>query len=97
MALFEWDEAKAEENLRKHGITFKDASAALLGVACTLQSPRAGENRLTSICERNGRLIAVVWTPRFGAIRIISARAVRQNEKDHYRQSVGRSAGAGWH
>jgi uncharacterized DUF497 family protein len=56
-----------------------------------------GENRFTSICERNGRLITVVWTPRFGAIRIISVRAARKNEQAHYRQSVGRSAGTWGH
>ncbi len=92
MAYFEWDEAKAEDNLQKHGIGFRDASSALIGVSCTLPSPRLGETRFASICECNGRLITVVWTPRFGAIRVISARAARKHEQTHYRQSVGRSA-----
>ncbi|WP_405041337.1 BrnT family toxin [Phenylobacterium sp.] len=92
MANFEWDEAKAEENLRKHGIGFRDASSSLLGLSCTVASPRGGENRFTSLCETNGRLIAVVWTPRFGAIRLISARAARKHEQEHYRQSIRRTA-----
>jgi uncharacterized DUF497 family protein len=93
MSYFEWDEAKAEENLQKHGITFRDAAAALLSLASIIPTPRLGENRFASICERDGRLIAVVWTPRFGAIRIISARAARKNEQAHYRENIGRSAG----
>ncbi|MFN3583950.1 BrnT family toxin [Phenylobacterium sp.] len=91
---FEWDEGKAELNLRKHGISFDDAAYALLGLALTQESSGYEETRFTSICIAEGRLIVVVWTPRDGAIRIISARAARTNERKQYDQAIGRSASA---
>lgn len=95
--MFEWDDRKAEANLLKHGIGFNDAAAALLGLAIVLPSPRAMENRFISVCECDGRLIAVVWTPRLGAIRLISARAARDDEEAQYYESVRRSAPPGGH
>ena len=89
MSMFEWDEAKAKVNLEKHGIAFSDAALALLGLAMTVPSSRSLENRFASICMSGGRLITVIWTPRMGVIRIVSARTARKNEQVTYHQSVG--------
>ncbi|WP_374532906.1 BrnT family toxin [Phenylobacterium sp.] len=96
MAYFEWDAEKAERNRLKHGIGFNDAAQALLGLAFTQPSPRE-ENRFASICELAGELIVVVWTPRAGFIRLISARKARANEQAEYDQAIGRSAKARRH
>ncbi len=91
MPHFEWDAAKADNRL-KHGISFDDAAQALLGLGISQQSMRGDENRFVSICECDGRTIVVIWTPRDGALRIISARAARKNERTQYDQAIGRSA-----
>ena len=92
MHQFEWDGAKAEQIRLKHGIGFEDAAQALLDLALMRPSPYGDENRFTSLCECNGRVIVVVWTPRDRAIRIISARPAGKNEKVQYYQNVRRSA-----
>ena len=92
MPFFEWNEQKAEANRRKHGIGFEDAASALTGRALTKRSPRSGETRFVSLCMCNGRLIAVVWTKRDDAIRLISARIARTNERKQHDQAVGGSA-----
>ena len=93
MPFFEWNEQKAAANKRKHGIGFEDAASALTGLALTRQSPQSDEARFVSLCMCNGRLIAVVWTKRDDAIRLISARIARANERKNYNQAVGGSAG----
>ena len=92
MTTFEWNETKAKLNRRKHGIGFEDAASALMGSAVTKQSPHPGEARFVSLCMCNGRLIAVVWTRRNDAIRLISARIARTHERKQYDQAVGGSA-----
>jgi uncharacterized DUF497 family protein len=89
---FEWDEHKAEANRLKHGIGFNDAASAIMGVAILLPSNRLEENRFISVCECDGRVIAVVWTPRMGTIRLISARPANKHEQAKYHQSISRSA-----
>ncbi len=94
MSSFEWDAAKADQNFRKHGIGFNDAALALLGLALTREAQRSGERRFTSICRCNGRVIVVVWTPRDGAIRLISARIARKNERQDFDQAISGSTEA---
>jgi uncharacterized DUF497 family protein len=86
---FEWDPEKAASNLEKHRIDFDDAAEALHnGVALTQRSPPGTEIRFNTICRFNGRLIFVVWTPRAGAIRLISARSASKDEKAQFRQAI---------
>ena len=94
MPLFEWDARKADQNQLKHGISFDDAARALLGLALTAESSRGGESRFVSVCECGGRVVVVVWTPRDGAIRIVSARVASIDERAQYNQAVSRSAAA---
>ena len=92
MDQFEWDDAKAALNFEKHGIGFNDASAALKGLAISRSVKRNGETRFSSICNNNGLAIVVIWTPRKDAIRLISARRARKNEREKYSQAVKQSA-----
>jgi len=83
---FEWDELKRETNLAKHGIDFPRAASALNGPRLDKPSERNGEIRTLAICPLTDRLIAVVYTMRGEACRIISVRAARKNEQRAYRQ-----------
>jgi uncharacterized protein len=50
----------------------------------TAPSPRSGEQRWVSLGELNGEMIAVVWTRRGTAIRVITMRKARNEEKRRY-------------
>ena len=92
MALeFEWDAAKAASNQRKHGITFKEASTVFGDPMARLgDDPRHSEReeRLVLVgTSRRGRLLAVMFTERAQAIRLISARRATSNERSDYEES----------
>src|ERR1700694_3711827 len=83
---FEWDENKRRSNVDKHGIDFGDAIEAFYDPAAyTFLSPYpADERRYVTIGLMRGALIAVISTRRGDAVRIISARAARRNERQMY-------------
>lgn len=84
---FEWDERKSEANLVKHGISFDDASDILYGPIILYPSDRNHEARWVAIGALENRLIAVIFTRRADAIRIISARRARKYEERDYRNA----------
>jgi uncharacterized DUF497 family protein len=90
---FEWDEIKAADNARKHGVTFEVASTVfrdpqLLTTADLAHSET--EERWFSIgWASNGTIlsIAYLWLesdPETTKVRLISARAATQTEIRHY-------------
>jgi len=92
---FDWDEAKAATNLRKHGVSFEMAMAIfgdplLLTIADPAHS--SDEERWISVGEASaGQLILAVHTytqteSSNGAIRIISARHPTKREARQYRE-----------
>lgn len=89
---FEWDENKQRVNVAKHGIDFADAKEVFDDPAAyTLLSPRAsGERRYMTIGLMKGALIAVIFTRRGEAIRIISARAARRSERKSYGAEIAK-------
>ena len=75
--MYEWDEAKREANLRKHGFDFDDADAVLENPdRVTLAEVGRGEARWRDLAlvETVGSVLAVVYTVRGYNIRIISFR-----------------------
>lgn len=92
MNAFEWDAEKGAANRLKHGIDFEDAARALLGPGFLSLSARGDELRFKVLCVLNGRVIVVIWTPRQGAIRIISARKAKTYEQRQYHSEVARRA-----
>lgn len=85
----EYDPAKAAANLRKHGVSFADAEAALRDPnAITLDDPDAeSEPRFVTMgMDALGRLLVVVWTPRGQNCRVISARKASTAEGRSYAQ-----------
>lgn len=85
---FEWDENKRRANVDKHAIDFGDARDVFDDPnAFTYASHRAGdERRYVTVGVADGVLMAVVFTRRGPAIRIISARAARRSERESYGQ-----------
>ena len=86
--LFEWDASKARSNLKKHGISFEEATT-IFGDrrAITIESSVvSGERRLVTIGRSAmGRfVIVVVHTDRNDRIRIISARPASRAERKQY-------------
>ena len=84
---YEWDPAKAKANLRKHRISFADASLALEDPrARTMADPDAsGEQRFVSLgSDPIGRVLVTVFTPRGRRTRIISSRKASRAERRAY-------------
>ena len=87
---FEWDPKKALSNLRKHKVSFEEASRALSDpMAVTGADPdhSIGEFRyITFGISERGRLLVVAHTERGETIRIISARIAGKGERKIYEE-----------
>ena len=84
---FEWDDAKAASNARKHGVTFEAAREAFDdpdGIDELDDDP--DEERWTLTAMTKAGLQYVVYTHRGSRIRIISAREANQHEQDRYQR-----------
>jgi uncharacterized protein len=87
---FEWDETKRQSTLAGRGLDFRDARHLFDGRPLfSYPSPRADEDRIVSVGRLEGRCIAVVWTRRGEARRIISMRRARDGEEARYRALLG--------
>jgi uncharacterized protein len=87
---FEWDEDKARKNLKKHGVSFKEASTVFADpLALTIPDPvhSEDEDRYITLGESyRRRLLVVVSTERGDRIRIISARVATRRERKDYEE-----------
>jgi uncharacterized DUF497 family protein len=84
---FEWHHAKARSNYAKHGVTFDTAKRAFadpFAVEVLDDSADFGEERFLLIGMVDGQLLSVVYTPRQGRHRLITARRATNDEQDHY-------------
>jgi len=84
---FEWDAAKAEANLVKHGVPFAYAARVFLDARMVdIDASRTGdrEARRKAIGLIEGRLVVVVYTDRDGVCRLISARRTNVKEERAY-------------
>jgi uncharacterized protein len=84
---FEWDEAKRENNLAKHGVDFRRAVQVFRGrvVERFDQRRNYGEIRIRCVGEIDGRAYVVIYTWRGPNRRIISARKANERETRAYR------------
>jgi uncharacterized protein len=90
---FEWDERKRRSNLNKHGLDFFDVSAVFEAPHVVVPSAYEGkEERCLAIGAFEGRCVTVVYTTRSGAIRIISYRRARHEERQKYQELYGGGA-----
>ena len=88
--MFEWDEKKRDQTLKKHGIDFFDAAEIFLGEHLCVSARSEIEQRQIAVAYLNGIPIAVVFTIRDDAIRIITARRARLNEREAFDAHVAR-------
>lgn len=86
--LFEWDNKKARQNLKKHGVSFEEAATVFgdpLSLTIDNQFHSEEEERFVTIGESNRRrLLVVVYTERGDNICIISARVATPRERRSY-------------
>jgi uncharacterized protein len=84
----EWNLAKAERNLNKHGVSFEEA-ATVFDDALTEYLPDLAhsieEYRFIAFgTSDKGRLLAVIFTESGETVRIISAREMTPKERKQY-------------
>ncbi len=88
---FEWDDEKARTNLRKHGVSFREAATAFSEWSATISGDAlhsTSEDRfiIIAVSERE-LLLTVAFTYRDDeTIRIISARRANRREQRIYDQ-----------
>ena len=87
----EWHEAKRLSNLAKRGVDFEDAVAIWLGPVANRRSDQASEIRYVPVGRIDSRVVVIVWTPRSGARRLISARMASSHERQCYTAFVERA------
>lgn len=85
---FEWDDEKAENNRRKHGVSFEEAATIFNdpNIATVFDPDHSkSEERYVSIgMSVIARLLTVIHTFREVRIRLISARKATKAEKKKY-------------
>ena len=90
MLNFDWDSSKAKANLRKHGLSFEEASTAFEDtLSMTISDPLSSvsEERFVTIGETElGKLVVVVHTDRRDTVHIISARKASRRERMLYEE-----------
>lgn len=92
---FEWDEAKALANERKHGVAFEEART-VFGDACAVHAhdgPHSwNEERFIIIgMSERPRLLVVVYVERVEeTFRLISARRATVRERRAYEEKASR-------
>jgi len=84
--LYEWDEAKRQINMEKHGIDFAAIEQFGWESATIFADQRMAyaEPRMVAYGYIVGRLIVVVYTMRHDVIRLISMRKANQREVNRY-------------
>jgi uncharacterized DUF497 family protein len=82
---FEFDTAKSQLNLEKHGISFPDATALWADpYLLTVHARTSGESRYLAVGTIKGKVWSAIYTIRGSKIRLISVRRARRNEVELY-------------
>ncbi len=84
---FEWDPDTSEATLRLRGFDFAYAARVFAGDRIETEDTRAdyGETRVRAVGQVGPDVLAVVYTVRGGAVRIISARLANRKERSLWR------------
>lgn len=87
----EWDAPKAAANLRKHGVSFEEASSVFFDpLSATGDDPdrSPSERRFVTLgVSSSGRLLMIAHAEREDAIRIISARKATRSERKNMKKA----------
>jgi uncharacterized protein len=88
---FEWDDAKAESNLAKHGVSFEEALTVFddpLAAIFDDEHHSLGERREIIVgYSYRSRLVLVSFVERSDRVRIISARPATRRERTGYEEN----------
>lgn len=89
---FEWDDAKAKANLKKHGVPFAEALTVFVDpLARIFDDPDHSEAELREIIvgySTKPRLLVVGFTERSGRVRLIHARPATKAEQKRHEESA---------
>lgn len=87
----EYDPAKNEENIRERGLSFDAAAEFDFATAVVAEDTRKGygEARYVALGYVGARLHVLCFTPRDGAIRVISFRKANDREVVRYAKAKG--------
>ena len=86
----EYDPAKRDATLRLRGLDMARADEIFAAEILTVGDSRVdyGETRLLTIGYLQGRMVALIWTPRGPVRRIISLRKANEREQAQYDPSA---------
>lgn len=87
---FEWNEAKAVANLKKHGVSFESAAAFEFDTAIEFidDDVSYGEERHRAFGFIGAKLHVLIYTARRSTIRVISLRRATVQEKRTYETAI---------
>jgi uncharacterized protein len=83
---FEWNDAKATANLRKHGVSFEQAAEACDDALALVLADPVDADRSNIIGMGAGRVLFVVTIEKAESTRIISARRATPAERRAYEE-----------
>ena len=90
MLLFEWDEVKARENLKRHKVPFDEGKTIFndpfLLTYPDIDSSEAEERYINIGLSVKNRVLVLIHTERQSKIRIISCRKATARERRHYEE-----------
>ena len=93
---FEWDAAKARENLKKHGVAFEEALTVFADqLARIFDDPDHSDNERRELIigySAQQRLLVVSFTERPPRTRIISVREATAHERRDYEENTPNTA-----
>ena len=88
---FVWDPQKERENIRKHGVSFQEATTVFgdwLGATVADPDHSMEESRFITVgVSSQDRFLLVSHTDRGGKLRIISARPLTRRERKSYEET----------
>ena len=88
---FGWDEVKAKENLKKHGVNFEEGKTifndSFLFTFPDIEHSVNEERYINIGLSANGRILIVIHTERQEKIRIVSCRKATARERRFYEES----------
>ena len=92
---FEWDEAKALENFRKHGVRFEEAATVFGDEDALIEDDldhSEDEDRfiITGVSWRERVLLTAYTIRRADTVRIISSRRAQPHERQTYEEKIAR-------
>jgi hypothetical protein len=89
---YEWDEAKRQSNIQKHGIDFLGIEKAFAGQTITILDDRIdyGEPRFVTVGLLQGHVVVIAHTETDEVIRIISVRKATKHEEISYFKEIAK-------